>query len=357
MTNRCLNPGSCPCAQRSPIDASNNAIGPAIINWVPAVALAAPSDPSLNFRYVAANNNDGPLGLMFRRSVAEVEHVNAACVCATGSLLELFGRLPRDLGRRNIVKVEGDFVGYGRGAARDLPLTEVKVQIGATSVDPDEIAQVVRGKDDAIVFLTYPVTNPLQQTMPIDAIEAVLSSNKSAIVVADNAYGGFGEIKNLASIALSNDRTIYVQTASKDLFLCGVRVGWAIASPPLLAPIAASMPPYALSPASLDQVSRLIHMPEVVRAMRQQQASARDILAEGLRALGLSIRGGVGPWVLVNLGIAANRIVNELAKNHRITVQAQLGSLTGWVRISATVPCQAETIVAALTSLLCREAA
>lgn len=211
--DRCFHPLSCACSRRAAghrIDASNNAVGPAIGSHVPAALLTLPSTPNLNFGYCAANKDNEPLGMAFRQAVAKAEGVKTADVCITGSLLELFERLPRVLGRHSIIKLMGDFVGYGRGAAHDIPLIEIPVLIDADAVDPGTVGNTVRGKEDPMVFLTFPTTNPLQQRVSLDVAKAVLSSNPNAIVVIDNAYGAFGDIRDLASFALSNERTIYV---------------------------------------------------------------------------------------------------------------------------------------------------
>jgi histidinol-phosphate/aromatic aminotransferase/cobyric acid decarboxylase-like protein len=355
MTDYCLHPESCSCSKRatgSRIVASNNAVGPAIVSHVPAALLTTPSSGGLNFGYCAANNDGEPLGMQFRRAVARVEGVSAADVYITASLLEWFERLPRALGRRNIFRMMGDFVGYGRGAADDIRLTEIPVAIEADSVDPLAVANVVRGSDKPIIFLTFPVTNPLQQKMSLDVVRAILAANSEAIIVIDNAYRGFGEVSGLASFALSNERTIYVQTASKDLLLCGARIGWFVASPLLRARTAPSVLPYAACPASLEQGHRLLQMPDVLSAMRQKQARARDILSLGSSRLGLPICTGAGPWISIKLGCQSASVVETLAIEHRIDVQMQTGSLAGWVRISATVPCQAQIIVSALDKIL-----
>lgn len=98
----------------------------------------------------------------------------------------------------------------------------------------------------------------------------------------------------------------------------------------------------------------MLQMPQVLNAMRRKQARARDILAEGSERLKVPMRAGAGPWTLIKLGSDVGPFVDELASKHKIDVQPQTGALTGWVRISATVPCQAQTIVAAMTEILGR---
>jgi histidinol-phosphate/aromatic aminotransferase/cobyric acid decarboxylase-like protein len=211
---------------------------------------------------------------------------------------------------------------------------------------------VVKTAIDPIVLLTFPVTNPGNQSMSLAVAKAALAANDNAIVVIDNAYRGAFEIEGLARFSLAHERSIYINTASKDLFLCGARFGWAIAAKPLLDRLSSVLPPYGVGSDALIQGLRVLTLPEALRAARLTQATARDILIFGMCALNIPMQSGVGPWVLVYFGSEASAIVDELALVYRIDVQRQTASLDGWIRISATVPREAESIVNAIADIL-----
>jgi histidinol-phosphate/aromatic aminotransferase/cobyric acid decarboxylase-like protein len=180
----------------------------------------------------------------------------------------------------------------------------------------------------------------------------VLKANDDAIIVMDNAYRGCSEVAGLARYAVSNPRVMYLNTASKDLYLCGARFGWVIASQPLIDVISASLPPYGVGKDALTSGLEVLSRPTALRSARATQAFARDILDRGLRRLGLKVHGGTGPWVLARLEDEAARVVKVMAEAFLIEVQLQTASLDGWIRVSATVPCEANRIVAAFSRIL-----
>src|SRR5262249_32197114 len=145
---------------------------------------------------------------------------------------------------------------------------------------------------------------------------------------------------------------IYVQTASKDLFLSGGRFSWVVASPALRAQFEHALMPFAVPPAALMEGYGLLKMPDALSTLRAHQSAAHQILSEGIGKLGLQVRDGRGPWVLVNLGAGCDAIIRGLSDTFNIDVQPQTGMLAGWARISATMPCQAERLVSALTALV-----
>jgi histidinol-phosphate/aromatic aminotransferase/cobyric acid decarboxylase-like protein len=331
------------------IAAHNNAVGPGIIHYVPELLTARRRQDAI-FGYCTPNDDRDPIGYSTRCAIARLEQIELQHVRITGSVLEFVGVLPAILNRRSVIKLTSDFRGYARGATGSVKLIEIPVDV-TSAIDPGFVADFVKNAPAPIVFLTFPVTNPGQQPISLDIVESVLRANSQAVVVVDNAYRGSLETEGLARYALSNSRTLYLNTASKNLFLCGGRFGWAIAATPLLDRIPTALP-YGVGADSLDFGLHILSRPHALRAARATQAQARDILNSGLRRLGAEVRSGPGPWILVQLGDDADRIVKVLADTFLIDVQLQTDALTGWIRISATVPCEADRIVSALASIL-----
>jgi len=313
--------------------------------------LAAERRKGAIFGYCTPNDDRDPTGYSTRCAIARLEQVELQNVRITGSVLECVGALPAILNRGSIVKLTTDFRGYARGATGSVKLIEIPVDV-TSAIDPGFVAHFVKNAPAPIVFLTFPVTNPGQQLVSLDIVESVLRANSDAIVVLDNAYRGSLETEKLARYALTNSRTLYLNTASKDLLLCGARFGWAIATMPLIDWISAALPPYGVGADALGYGLDILSRPHALRAARATQAQARDILNSGLRRLGAKVRSGPGPWILVQLGDDAGRIVKILADTFLIDVQLQTDALTGWIRISATVPCEADRIVSAFASIL-----
>jgi histidinol-phosphate/aromatic aminotransferase/cobyric acid decarboxylase-like protein len=353
MFDQCMRPNNCPCSMGKRIDATRNTPGGAAMAYhVPGVLLAKVMKPGLNFDYCAANDPHDEYGMATRTAIGEMEGAPYSNVLIYGSSLELFGRLPRALARQTIVKLQDDFSGFTRGAGGDIRVVEIPNESKADPVDAEIVAKTVRDLEKPIVFCTFCMTNPGQREVRLDVVSAALSANDNAIVVMDGAYRRYGMAPNLASFALSNDRVIYVQPASKDLFFPGGRLSWMITSDPLLARLTPTMLPFAVGPDSLLEAHGLLQMPRVIDQLRQTQERARDILVEGTKVLGIPMRSGLGPWVLIRFGADSKPVVEELSNKYNIAVQLQAGHLEGWIRISATVPCHAARIVKALTEIV-----
>lgn len=339
----------CPQERGSEIVASNNAPGAALARYVALPPLDA-HILELNLAYLPTNDDRHPEVARLKRNLARLEGVSPRSIRLTGSLLDLFRALPAWLGCNSIYKTAGDFPGY-TSLVVGIPTFEIPIDLEAEDVDPDIVAGAVAKATNPLIYLTFPVTNPNQQRMSVDVVHAILDANSRAIVVIDHAYRRYGDTPGLAALAQEHDRVIYVDTAAKDLFLCGARVGWLTAGPALIAKIAPHVAPYVASPVSVAQVNSLLESPETLTRLVATVVEARDILAAAVAGLGLPFRTGAGPWVLVHFGIRAPAVVDQLLAEYRIRVQLQEGALAGWVRVSATVPCQADTIATALRAI------
>lgn len=81
------------------------------------------------------------------------------------------------------------------------------------------------------------ITNPNAPTaiyMELDAIEDIIQHNQDVIVIIDEAYIDFGG-KSAVELIHKYDNLVVIQTYSKSRSLAGIRVGYAMAQPELIA--------------------------------------------------------------------------------------------------------------------------
>ncbi len=351
---QCCNPDSCRCARRQAgekltIVADSNMPGLALPHFVPELAKLGGPRTSSSAAYCAANEHRDEVAIDLRDRIARVEYVPPSDVLITPALMTLFKSLPIALGCKSIVKITGDFRGY-ETAIGGLPVHHVFPDFSHRHVDPAVVAAAVKGKEKPVVYTTFPVTNPGQQRTSLEIVEATLTANSEATVVIDNAYGGFGGERGLAAFARSTPRVIYLQTGSKYLFDSG-RFGWAVGHADLRKPMLDAMSRFDVGSQAADHAVRLLDRPAVLSQMRAVVVRARTILEEKLGSLA-SLVTGVGPWVLFQAGDHAAEVVAELRDTYNIHVQLQDGPLKGWIRISATCPCEAALIAHAVESIV-----
>ncbi len=182
----------------------------------------------------------------------------------------------------------------------------------------------------ALVAIVSP-NNPTGLVASADDVRAVLAAAPHAIVLVDAAYAEFGG-EDLTAIALSHAHAVVVRTFSKAFGLAGLRVGYALAAPPVVGWLrAAGSPVTAGAVARAAAAARLADERGEVADYVRAVAGERDALATHLRALGAQplpsagnfvfVRGGDPAWLrdpLAGLGIA----VRAFPDGVRITVPA-----------------------------------
>src|SRR5262249_46604486 len=136
----------------------------------------------------------------------------------------------------------------------------------------------------ALVYVASP-DNPTGVAMPREDVHRLLESG--AIVVLDEAYAEFDGAGLVAEAA--HTPRVVVRTLSKAFGLAGMRVGYAVGAPELIAPIARLRPPYRVGRlAEALAVRALTRDLAWMRSRAQRIAALRDKMLDALEALGFA---------------------------------------------------------------------
>ncbi len=128
--------------------------------------------------------------------------------------------------------------------------------------------------------------NPTGALTTRDRIERVVRE-AAGIVFIDEAYAEFAGVSSVDLVA-SSDRVLVVRTMSKAFGLAGLRVGYAIGQPAVVAEVEKSRGPYKLNAlAEAAALAALRHDREWVASHVQLAVALREQLADALRAMGL----------------------------------------------------------------------
>jgi histidinol-phosphate aminotransferase len=166
-------------------------------------------------------------------------------------------------------------------------------------------------RDAAIVWLCSP-NNPTGVADTDQAIEALLAGlaadalvrrREAPIVVIDEAYAEFAG-HSLVELRLTYPRLVVVRTASKAYALAGLRVGFAIARPEVIAAIAPYRPPGSVSVVSLTIVTAALADDDFVIRNVARVATERGRLADALGRIGWLVRPSIANFLLVGFGSA-----------------------------------------------------
>jgi histidinol-phosphate aminotransferase len=179
----------------------------------------------------------------------------------------------------------------------------------AWAFDPDAVRAAAR--DASVVWLCSP-NNPTALAEPDGRIEALLAAlaadavaddRPAPIVVLDEAYAEFVGT-SLVGLRHAYPRLIVVRTISKAYALAGLRVGFAIARPEIIARINPYRPPGSVSVVSVTIATEALLDDSILEANLERVVRERMRLSEALRGAGWSVGPSVTNFVLVDFGSA-----------------------------------------------------
>lgn len=183
-------------------------------------------------------------------------------------------------------------LGAAEGYALDLPA------VRAAAADPDV----------AIIWLCDP-NNPTATQEPDGAIETLLGwldddaagrGEAPPVVVIDEAYAEFVGRSHLG-LRDRYPRLIVIRTASKAYALAGLRVGFGIARPELIARMNPYRPPGSISTVSVSLVTAALEDPDVLTDNLARVVAERARFGAALAGLGWDAGPSVTNFVLVRL--------------------------------------------------------
>lgn len=175
------------------------------------------------------------------------------------------------------------------------------------ALDPAAVRAAARGA--ALVWLCDP-NNPTGLPEPDGAIAGLLAGLRAdadgqrrpaPVVVVDEAYAEFVGRSHIP-LRDAYPRLVVVRTASKAYALAGMRVGFAIARPELIAEVAPYRPPGSVAIPSVAVVTAALRDPDALAANVTRVERERSRLAAAFAAIGFPVRPSVTNFLLVDFG-------------------------------------------------------
>jgi histidinol-phosphate aminotransferase len=218
----------------------------------------------------------------------------------------------------------------------------------AWDLDSDALAKT----DARIIYVCSP-NNPTGTTASRAALERVIA-NAPGVVILDAAYAEFADDDYL-DLAAASDRVLVVRTMSKAFGLAGLRVGYAVGAPTLVAEVEKSRGPYKVSMAAERAgLAALAHDRAWVTDRVVDACTSRDRLAESLRTLGLAPFPSRANFVLVPVPCAPT--IARRMRERGVAVRAfeALPAIGDALRITAgPAPVMARALAALEDALAC----
>ncbi|MDO8483523.1 MAG: aminotransferase class I/II-fold pyridoxal phosphate-dependent enzyme [Candidatus Limnocylindrales bacterium] len=167
----------------------------------------------------------------------------------------------------------------------------------------------VAARDASVIWLCSP-NNPTALSEPdglIDDLLAALDADAAddgrpaPIVVLDEAYAEFVGT-SLVRLRVRYPNLIVVRTISKAYALAGLRVGFAIGRPEMIAQLNPYRPPGSVSVVSVTIATEALLDDTILDSNLERVVRERARLTDALRTAGWSVGASVANFVLVDLG-------------------------------------------------------
>lgn len=167
-----------------------------------------------------------------------------------------------------------------------------------------------------MLFLTNP-NNPTGDALPAEDIRAFLKKVPSEIlVVMDEAYIEFAEPEtDPDSVGLFNrgmDNLVILRTFSKIYGLAGIRVGYGIAHPDLIALIHAIKPPFTVSAAAQAMAIAALDSSDYYSRVINDVKVSREYFYSRLDKMGLEYVRSNTNFILINTGFDSKELSEKL---------------------------------------------
>jgi len=221
-------------------------------------------------------------------------------------------------------------------------------------IEVEGIRQCLSQRTKAI-FLANP-NNPTGTYLGKDAVLSLLDFVPAdVLLVMDEAYAAFAREKDFMSsveLALTLPNLITVHTLSKSHGLAGLRVGFGIASGPIMDDLLRIKPPFNVN--SLAQkagAAALSDAPFLEKTLMTTWAGL-DCLYEAFEGLGLAFIPSQTNFVLVRIGPRASIVYEELLKRGIITRFIANIGLDEYIRVSVGLFEENRAFIRALTEVL-----
>ena len=163
--------------------------------------------------------------------------------------------------------------------SREIPLN------ADFEIEPEQYRQPNGG-----IIITNP-NAPTSIALERSAIEAILQANPDTVVVVDEAYIDFGA-ESAVTLVQQYENLVVCQTTSKSRSLAGLRVGFAVAQPHLIAALEAvknSFNSYPIDRLAIAAAVASFNDQAYFQTMCQKVISSREQLIADLAALGFKI--------------------------------------------------------------------
>lgn len=213
---------------------------------------------------------------------------------------------------------------------------------------PKGTADLVDSVDGDIVFICSP-NNPTGTVAGEDDLKALLSAT-GRIIVVDEAYEEFSKT-SVTGLLRFYPNLVVLRTFSKAFSLAGLRVGYMLGSPKVIANVLKVKMPYNVNALSQTAATALMRNQGRFDAIIDEILSERDRLLEALGDIkGLTVYPSAANFILVRAARSGETVWRKLLdKGILVRYFSRIEGLTNCLRITVGKPSENDRLLQALT--------
>ncbi|MBI3362483.1 MAG: histidinol-phosphate aminotransferase family protein [Chloroflexi bacterium] len=233
---------------------------------------------------------------------------------------------------------------YERAArAVGAEVTEVRAGPPDFCVDVDRLIAAIESTRPRLVFLCNP-NNPTGARLTGGEVWRIAAACGESFLVLDEAYRSFVTLSPFGPPPRNN--VIVMRSMTKDFALAGLRLGYALARPELVAALRAIQPPWSVNgPAQAAGLAALADLGHLRRTLQLTQEAARD-LRMAMAAAGARVNESQTHFHLVEIGDGATWRAWLLRRGCLVRDCASFG-LPQYVRVGTRRPGENEKLIQA----------
>ena len=176
----------------------------------------------------------------------------------------------------------------------------------------------VADDDVRLVFLPNP-NSPSGTVVPPDQV-AQLADSLSCPLVVDEAYTDFAD-SNCLELVQSNPRVLVTRTLSKSYALAGLRFGFLVAQPQVVAELAKIKDSYNCDALAIAAAAAAVGCSDWLADVRQKMITTRERMASKLSELGFKVTPSHANFVWCQHPDADHHAIYEFLKSNQILVR------------------------------------
>ncbi len=252
------------------------------------------------------------------------------------------------------------FAGPGDNVAYPTPTYPVfeplcRIHAASPSMHPmarfDELPPSLAADTSQLKFIVNP-NSPTGAMFEQAGIEAVLSAS-TGVVVIDEAYADFAP-RSCLSLLGSHDNLLILRTFSKSYGLAGMRIGFAVGPPDLIAALDSVKDSYNLDRLAIVAAVAAVQDDAHHRKITSHVIAERGWLSARLREAGFDVTPSAANFVFVKppAGRSASTVAGGLRARKILVRHYDREPIVGWLRITIGTREQHERLMAALKEIL-----